>query len=68
MEVGLSCRSTVAVEDEVLGGSMSQISILDGCFVDSFAGGGGASTGIKMSTGHPVDDDAIRAWNKESRQ
>ena len=24
-------------------------------FVDSFAGGGGASTGIEMATGHPID-------------
>ena len=32
-----------------------QTSIFDECFVDSFAGGGGASTGIEMATGHPVD-------------
>ncbi|MBE6576526.1 MAG: DNA cytosine methyltransferase [Ruminococcaceae bacterium] len=32
-----------------------QYSIFDECFVDSFAGGGGASTGIEMATGHPVD-------------
>jgi DNA (cytosine-5)-methyltransferase 1 len=32
-----------------------QYSIFDDCFVDSFAGGGGASTGIEMATGHPVD-------------
>ena len=34
---------------------MKQTSIFDDCFVDSFAGGGGASTGIEMATGHPVD-------------
>ncbi len=33
----------------------NQYSIFDECFVDSFAGGGGASTGIEMATGHPVD-------------
>lgn len=33
----------------------NQYSIFDDCFVDSFAGGGGASTGIEMATGHPVD-------------
>lgn len=32
-----------------------QYSIFDDCFIDSFAGGGGASTGIEMATGHPVD-------------
>jgi DNA (cytosine-5)-methyltransferase 1 len=32
-----------------------QYSFFDECFVDSFAGGGGASTGIEMATGHPVD-------------
>ena len=34
---------------------MKQYSIFDECFVDSFAGGGGASTGIEMAIGHPVD-------------
>lgn len=34
---------------------MKQTSIFDDCFVDSFAGGGGASTGIEMATGRPVD-------------
>ena len=34
---------------------MKQCSIFDECFIDSFAGGGGASTGIEMATGHPVD-------------
>lgn len=34
---------------------MNQYSIFDDCFIDSFAGGGGASTGIEMATGHPVD-------------
>jgi DNA (cytosine-5)-methyltransferase 1 len=33
----------------------NQYSIFDECFVDSFAGGGGASTGIELATGHPVD-------------
>lgn len=33
----------------------NQYSIFDDCFVDSFAGGGGASTGIELATGHPVD-------------
>jgi DNA (cytosine-5)-methyltransferase 1 len=32
-----------------------QYSIFDECFIDSFAGGGGASTGIEMATGHPID-------------
>ena len=32
-----------------------QYSIFDECFVDSFAGGGGASTGIELATGHPID-------------
>jgi DNA (cytosine-5)-methyltransferase 1 len=32
-----------------------QYSIFEDCFIDSFAGGGGASTGIEMATGHPVD-------------
>lgn len=32
-----------------------QTNIFDYCIVDSFAGGGGASTGIEMATGHPVD-------------
>ena len=32
-----------------------QTCIFDVLFVDSFAGGGGASTGIEMATGHPVD-------------
>lgn len=32
-----------------------QTSIFDECFVDSFAGGGGASTGIELATGHPID-------------
>ena len=34
---------------------MVQIGLFDDCFVDSFAGGGGASTGIELATGHPVD-------------
>ena len=29
--------------------------LVDDIFVDSFAGGGGASTGIELATGHPVD-------------
>lgn len=33
----------------------AQISIYDPLFVDNFAGGGGASTGIEMATGRPVD-------------
>lgn len=32
-----------------------QTNLFDYCIVDSFAGGGGASTGIEMATGHPVD-------------
>lgn len=32
-----------------------QTCIFDVLYVDSFAGGGGASTGIEMATGHPVD-------------
>lgn len=33
----------------------AQIGIMDEIFVDSFAGGGGASTGIELATGHPID-------------
>ena len=33
----------------------AQISIFDPMIVDNFAGGGGASTGIEMATGRPVD-------------
>ncbi len=42
-----------------------QIDLLDEIIVDNFAGGGGASTGIELATGHPVelainhDPDAI---------
>lgn len=32
-----------------------QIGMFDVLYVDSFAGGGGASTGIELATGHPVD-------------
>lgn len=32
-----------------------QISIFDNIYVDSFAGGGGASTGIELATGRPID-------------
>lgn len=32
----------------------SQINLLDDIFVDNFAGGGGASTGIELATGQPV--------------
>lgn len=32
-----------------------QISVFDPMIVDNFAGGGGASTGIELATGHPVD-------------
>ena len=32
-----------------------QAKLLDDIYVDSFAGGGGASTGIELATGHPVD-------------
>lgn len=34
---------------------MRQLSLLDHIYVDEFAGGGGASTGIELATGHPVD-------------
>ena len=33
----------------------SQISLLEEIIVDNFAGGGGASTGIELATGRPVD-------------
>ena len=33
----------------------AQIGICDTAFVDCFAGGGGASTGIELATGHPID-------------
>ena len=33
----------------------AQISLFEPMIVDNFAGGGGASTGIEMATGHPVD-------------
>ena len=32
-----------------------QSSLFDVLYIDSFAGGGGASTGIELATGHPVD-------------
>lgn len=32
-----------------------QLGLFDVLYVDSFAGGGGASTGIELATGHPVD-------------
>lgn len=32
-----------------------QLSLYDHIFIDEFAGGGGASTGIELATGHPVD-------------
>lgn len=32
-----------------------QENLFDVLYVDSFAGGGGASTGIELATGHPVD-------------
>ena len=34
---------------------MKQINILDELIVDNFAGGGGASTGIELALGRPVD-------------
>lgn len=34
---------------------MSQINIFDEIIVDNFAGGGGASTGIELAAGRPVD-------------
>lgn len=34
---------------------MKQLGIFDDIIVDSFAGGGGASTGIELATGRPVD-------------
>ena len=33
----------------------TQISLFDSMIVDNFAGGGGASTGIELATGRPVD-------------
>lgn len=45
--------------------SNAQLSLLDEIFVDNFAGGGGASVGIELATGHPMtiavnhDPDAI---------
>lgn len=35
--------------------SLGQISFLDEIIVDNFAGGGGASTGMELATGRPVD-------------
>lgn len=35
--------------------TVKQIDLLRAYFVDSFAGGGGASTGIERATGHPID-------------
>ncbi len=35
--------------------SRAQISLLDEIIVDNFAGGGGASTGIELASGRPVD-------------
>lgn len=34
---------------------MKQVSLFDNIFVDNFAGGGGASTGIELATGRPID-------------
>lgn len=34
---------------------MTQTNLFDELFVDNFAGGGGASTGIELATGRPVD-------------
>lgn len=34
---------------------MTQTSLLDEIIVDNFAGGGGASTGIELAAGRPVD-------------
>lgn len=34
---------------------MKQINLLEELIVDNFAGGGGASTGIELATGRPVD-------------
>ena len=34
---------------------MNQPSLFDTIFIDEFAGGGGASTGIEMATGRPID-------------
>ena len=34
---------------------MKQLSLLEEMIVDNFAGGGGASTGIELATGRPVD-------------
>lgn len=34
---------------------MKQINFIDEMIVDNFAGGGGASTGIELATGRPVD-------------
>ena len=34
---------------------VGQINLLDEIIVDSFAGGGGASTGIELAAGHIVD-------------
>ena len=49
----------------------SQINILDDIYVDCFAGGGGASTGIELATGHPIDiainhDDAAILLHKRN--
>lgn len=38
-----------------------QTSLFDTIFIDEFAGGGGASTGIELATGHPVDNDEKQA-------
>ena len=34
---------------------MKQMTLFDTIFIDEFAGGGGASTGIEMATGRPID-------------
>lgn len=39
----------------------AQIDLLDEIIVDNFAGGGGASTGIELSTGHVVDIAIMRS-------
>ena len=34
---------------------MRQLNFLDELIIDNFAGGGGASCGIELATGRPVD-------------
>lgn len=41
---------------------MRQLNFLDELIIDNFAGGGGASCGIELATGRPVDIAITTTW------